>query len=67
MMVKKVAGTKDEQVMAVFIEMHTKNGKNDIYVFTASSRQLVLWDGLTIDTIRNGFLQGNNMAVSRSL
>jgi len=43
MAVKKVTGTKDEQVMAVFIKRCTqKTEKNDIFVFTASSKQLVL-------------------------
>jgi len=40
MAVKKVAGTKDEQVMAVFIKrcMQTTERK-DIYVFTAFSKR----------------------------
>ena len=40
---KKVASTKDEQVMAIFIKRSIqKMEKNDIHVFTASSRWLVL-------------------------
>ena len=41
---EKIAGTKDEQVMAIFIytKMLAKNIKNDIYVFTASFKWLDL-------------------------
>ena len=43
MAVKKVAGTKDEQVMAVFTKRcRQKIKKNATYVLTASTRQLVL-------------------------
>ena len=41
-------------------DVHTKWKGTSFYVFIASSRQLVLSDGLTIDAIRNGILQRIN-------
>ena len=44
--------------MAVFGKKYThKTEKTTFYVFIASSRQLVLCDGLTIDVIGNRILQ----------
>ena len=37
--------------------VHTKRKGNTFYVFIASSRQLVLSDGLTINAIGNGISQ----------
>ena len=47
-------------------DVRTKQKGTTFYVFIASSRQLVLSDGLTIDAIGNGISQ-INVAVSRSL